>query len=340
MIWYSKNDNNDIMVSTRVRVARNIKKYPFPTMMTADDAKKVLSDVKGAIENSNSSIAKEFEYMETGKMSPVNLRALTEQHFISPDLAKSKYGAVLINKDRTMSIMINEEDHIRLQVILPGLEIGRAWETANRVDDLIEESVEYAFDEKLGYLTACPTNLGTGIRVSVMMHLPALTMTREISKIIDSAGSLGIAVRGIYGEGSDSSGNLYQISNSITMGASEEELAEKVENIAKQIEGYEREARKSLLKNHKTYIKDKVWRSYGILKYARQISSKESKSLISDVILGKALNIIDEPTATPLFELMVKTEPANIGEGKEMSADERDIKRADLIRDTLTGREG
>ncbi len=335
MIWYSEKNDNDIMVSTRVRIARNIKKYPFPNMMSEKDAKGVCDDVKSAIFNSNSSLAGDFEYLELSKTNPVNIRALTEQHFISPDLAKSKFGSVLINKDRTMSIMVNEEDHIRLQVILSGLKLKEAWETASKVDDLIEESVEYAFDEELGYLTACPTNLGTGLRASVMMHLPALTMTREISKIISSAGGLGIAVRGIYGEGSEALGNLYQISNQITMGSTEEELIAKVENIAKQIEGYEREARKNLLKNNKTALENRVWRSYGILKYSREISSKEAKALISDVILGKALNIIDEEVKAPLVELMVKTEPAVITDGKDMGAAERDIKRAELIRTSM-----
>lgn len=335
MIWYSEKNDNDIMVSTRVRIARNIKKYPFPNMMSEKDAKGVCDDVKSAIFNSNSSLAGDFEYLELSKTNPVNIRALTEQHFISPDLAKSKFGSVLINKDRTMSIMVNEEDHIRLQVILSGLKLKEAWETASKVDDLIEENVEYAFDEELGYLTACPTNLGTGLRASVMMHLPALTMTREISKIISSAGGLGIAVRGIYGEGSEALGNLYQISNQITMGSTEEELIAKVENIAKQIEGYEREARKNLLKNNKTALENRVWRSYGILKYSREISSKEAKALISDVILGKALNIIDEEVKAPLVELMVKTEPAVITDGKDMGAAERDIKRAELIRTSM-----
>jgi protein arginine kinase len=335
MIWYSEKNDNDIMVSTRIRIARNLKKYPFPGMMSEKNAQDVCGDVKKAIFESNSALAGSFEYLEMAKTNPVNIRALTEQHFISPDLAGSRYGSVLINKDRTMSIMVNEEDHIRLQVILSGMRLKEAWETANRVDDLIEENVEYAFDEELGYLTACPTNLGTGLRASVMMHLPALTMTREISKIIASAGNLGIAIRGMYGEGSEALGNLYQISNQITMGSTEEELITKVENIAKQIEGYEREARKNLLENNKTALENRVWRSYGILKYSREISSKESKSLISDVILGKALNIIDEAVNGPLIELMVKTEPAVITDGREMNAGERDIKRAELIRTAL-----
>lgn len=335
MIWYSEKNDNDIMVSTRIRIARNLSKYPFPNMMSAENAAKVSENVKDAIFKSNSALASEFDYMEIAKSNPIDVMALTEQHFISPDLAKKKYGAVLINKDKTMSIMINEEDHIRLQVILAGLDLKKAWETASRVDDLIEENAEYAFDEHLGYLTACPTNIGTGLRASVMMHLPALTMTREINKIISSAGSLGITVRGIYGEGSEALGNLYQISNQITIGLNEEELINKVENIAKQIEEYEREARKKILETNRLALEDRVWRSYGILKYSRKISSKESKSLISDVILGKALNIIDEKTDLSLIELMVKTEPALVAGTEEITPDERDKKRAGIIRESV-----
>lgn len=332
MIWYSEKNDNDIMVSTRIRIARNLDKYVFPNLISAEDAKKVSEEIKGAIFNSNSSLANDFEYYELAKTNPITKRALTEQHFISPDLAQSKYGAALINKDQTMSIMINEEDHLRVQVILSGLKLKQAWDTANKIDDLISENVDYAFDENFGYLTACPTNVGTGLRASVMMHLPALTYTREISQIINSASGLGIAVRGIYGEGSEALGNLYQISNQITMGYTEEELISKVENIAKQIEVHEREARKKLLEQKKVALEDKVWRSYGILKYSREISSKEAKALISDVILGKALNIIDKEINIPETELMVKTEPALIADGKDIDAQTRDIKRAELIR--------
>lgn len=335
MIWYSEKNDNDIMVSTRIRIARNLKKYTFPNLISEEEAKKVSDEIKNSVFKSNSSLANDFEYYELAKTNPIVKRALTEQHFISPDLAKSKYGAVLINKEQTMSIMINEEDHLRVQVILPGLKLKEAWDTADKIDDLIAENTEYAFDENFGYLTACPTNLGTGLRASVMMHLPALTYTREISRIIASASGLGIAVRGIYGEGSEALGNLYQISNQITMGYTEEELISKVENIAKQIEGYEKEARKKLLEQKKTELEDKAWRSYGILKYAREISSKEAKDLISAVILGSALNIIDKKIDMPLIELMVKTEPALVAGTEEMSPKTRDIKRAEIIRSAL-----
>ena len=207
---------------------------------------------------------------------------------------------------------------------------------ANKIDDVLEESLDYAFDEKLGYLTACPTNLGTGLRASLMLHLPALTMTDSISGIISSAGKLGIAVRGSYGEGSKALGNLYQISNSVTMGSTEEELIQKLSDIAGQIEDYEKEARKKLEKQHKDALEDRLWRSYGTLRYARKISSNEAKSLISDVILGKAMNIIKEDINVSLISLMVQTEPAQIAGDKEMTPEERDRRRAELIRNSLS----
>lgn len=335
MIWYSEKNDNDIMVSTRIRVARNLKNYPFPNRINVEGADKVCEEVKKAVLNSNSTLAADFEYLKLSETPPDKRQALSEEHFISPTFINNQNGAVLMNKDSTMSIMVNEEDHIRLQVILSGFKLREAWETANRVDDLLEENIEYAFDEQFGYLTACPTNLGTGLRASIMMHLPALTMTREIFKIIASAGNLGIAIRGIYGEGSEALGNLYQISNQITLGSTEEELIEKIENIAKQIEGYELEARKALMESSRSALENKLWRSYGLLKYAREISSKESKSLISDVILGRTLNIINESTEVPLIELMIKTEPALIAQGENLKVQERDIKRAGLIRSAL-----
>lgn len=335
MIWYEQKNDNDIMVSTRVRIARNLKKYPFPTRITKDAAKGVTDDVRAAIFESNSAISKDFEFFDIASINPIEAEALKEKHFISPALVNRGFGSVMINKDQTTSIMINEEDHVRIQVILPGCDLEKAAKEANLIDDLIEENTEYAFDEELGYLTACPSNVGTGLRASVMMHLPALTLTREMSKIITSAGGLGIAIRGIYGEGSDCMGNLYQISNQVTMGCSEDELISKVENIAKQIEGYEQEARKNLQKNNEVALSDKVWRSYGALKYCRSIASKEAKALISDVVLGKSLGIIDKEIKVPLFELMVKTEPALISNGGEMSATVRDQRRADLIRESM-----
>ncbi|MBE7016146.1 MAG: hypothetical protein E7417_04920 [Ruminococcaceae bacterium] len=231
-----------------------------------------------------------------------------------------------------MALICMEEDHLRIQIILGGFKLREAWETANRVDDVIEERVNYAFSEEFGYLTACPTNTGTGMRASVMMHLPALTMTNNIDKIISSASALGLTVRGLYGEGSKAYGNLYQLSNQVTLGLTEAEIVENLENIAEQIKKYELEVRKNLEGNED--LADKLCRSYGIMKYARKITSKEAKSLISDVILAKNMGIIDIKN-TPLMELMVECEPALLMEKEEMSAEERDKKRAEMLRENV-----
>lgn len=333
MIWYKEQGNNDIMVSTRIRLARNLKKYPFPNMLSAEGKKRVTEEIKNAVLGSNSTLAKDFEWLEMKKLTAASKQELAEKHLISFDMAKENDGSVLKSNDDTMSIMLMEEDHMRLQVIMGGFRLRDAWELANKVDDVIEENADYAFSEEFGYLTACPTNTGTGMRASVMMHLPALTLTNNINKIISSASALGLTVRGLYGEGSKAYGSLYQISNQVTLGISEEEIITKLENIAGQIETHEKEARAELVKNES--LADKLWRSYGTLKFARSVSSSEAKALLSDVILGESLGIIESDGKMPLMQLMVETEPALIMTGKNMPPEERDRKRAELLRENV-----
>lgn len=333
MIWYKEQNDNDIMVSTRIRLARNLDKYPFPAMLSGEGKEKVTEEIKAAIFGSNSTLAKDFECIKMKDMTSGEKQSLAEKHLVSFDMAKTDYGSVLKSSDDTMSIMLMEEDHLRLQVILGGFKLREAWKTANKVDDVIEENVTYAFSEEFGYLTACPTNTGTGMRASVMMHLPALTLTNNINKIISSASALGLTVRGLYGEGSKAYGSLYQISNQVTLGISEEEIISKLENIAGQIENHEKEAREKLKGNES--LEDKLWRSYGTLKFARSVASSESKALLSDVILGENLGIIDTKGKMPLMQLMVETEPALIMEGSSMTPEERDKKRAELLRENV-----
>ena len=336
MIWYKQENNNDIVVSTRVRLARNLSKYPFPNALSTENAKKACKEIQKAILESNSTLANDFNVYNISDISPIEKTVLAEKHLISRELTEKPEACVMVSKDENMSVMLMEEDHIRIQVILGGLKLDEAYETASRVDDVIDENVQYAFDNDFGYLTSCPTNTGTGMRASVMMHLPALTMTDNISRIISSASSLGIAVRGLYGEGSKAYGNLYQISNQVTLGLTEKEIIEKVKNIVNQIAEHEKEARKKLLENNRSYIENKVWRSYGILKYARSVDSKEAKSLISDVIMAKNMGIINDIKVN-LTELEILTEPASIeaDSKKQLTPDERDIKRAELIRSKL-----
>lgn len=336
MIWYKQKNDNDIVVSTRIRLARNLSKYPFPNAMNPETAKKACAEIQKAILESNSTLANDFNLYKIDDISPIEKTVLAEKHLISRELTEKPEACVMVSKDESMSIMLMEEDHIRIQVIMGGLKLDEAFETASRVDDVIDENVQYAFDKDFGYLTSCPTNTGTGMRASVMMHLPALTMTDNISRIISSASNLGIAVRGLYGEGSKAYGNLYQISNQVTLGLTEKEIIEKVKNIVSQIAEHEKEARKKLLENNKNYIENKVWRSYGILKYARSIDSKEAKALISDVIMAKNMGIINDINEN-LTELEILTEPASIeaDSAKRLTPEERDIRRAELIRSKL-----
>lgn len=329
MIWY-KNNDCDIVVSTRIRLARNLDKTPFPNSMK--DKKEVTEKIKNAILNSNSTLANDFDFLDLDNTPAIKKQSLAEEHLISPVMCEGNGKSVLINKDRTMSIMLMEEDHIRLQIIKSGLALDEAYSVASKVDDVIEENVTYAFDADFGYLTACPTNTGTGMRASVMLHLPALTMTENIAKIISSAGSLGIEVRGLYGEGTKAYGNLYQISNRITLGISEEKVLERLKNVVEQIIEMETKARKAL---NTDVLSDKLFRSYGTLKYARIISSSEAKSLLSDVMLGQNMGILPKESKITSLECMVISEPALLCGSEELSPNERDKKRAQLIRDNI-----
>ncbi len=329
MIWYKEN-NNDIIISTRIRLARNIKKYPFPNAMTSSQSEAAVSEIEAAVTGGNSTLAKTFKTLHLKDIDELKRGELIEKHLISRDLGKS--ASVMISDDEIMSIMLMEEDHIRLQIIKGGLALDQAWSLADKVDDVIEENVEYAFSKDFGYLTACPSNTGTGLRASVMMHLPALTMTNSMDSIISSASNLGIAVRGLYGEGSKAQGSFYQISNQITMGMSEQELIEKLKNIVEQIAGHERKTRERLMNENEVAIKDRVLRSYGTLKYAYTLSSAEAKSLISDVILGVNMGII-ENNGINFLEMLIENEPYCLtnSAGKQLSAQERDILRAKNI---------
>lgn len=333
MIWYKEKADSDVIVSTRVRLARNLDKYPFPALLNASGAEKVSEEIKDAILGSNSTLSGDFEWIKMSELSQDARQELLETHLISPQLANSTHGSLFKSTDETMSIMLLEEDHIRLQIIKSGFCLKEAWELADKVDNVLEEKLNYAFSEEFGYLTACPTNTGTGMRASVMMHLPALTLTNNINRIISSASALGLTVRGLYGEGSKAYGNLYQVSNQVTLGISEDEIIASLENIVGQIEKHELDARESLKTNDG--IGDRLWRSYGVLKYARSISSKEAKTLISDVILGRNLGIIDIEEKISGIQLMVETEPALIMKNTNMSPEERDKKRAQMLRESI-----
>ena len=334
MIWY--NDLNDgIILSTRIRLARNLDKTPFPAILKKDEKEKITETLSDSIMKSNSTLSKDFKLYNLNEMSPVEKTAMAEEHLISLEMIKSNDGAVLVNTDKTMSIMLMEEDHIRLQIIKGGYCLDEAFDLADKVDNVMEESLTYAFDEKFGYLTACPTNVGTGLRASVMMHLPALVMTGNITRVLQSFSGVGIAVRGLYGEGTDAEGALYQISNSVTLGLSETEIIEKLKTVVERISEVEKQAREYLMKNRADDLKDKLMRSYGILKYAVKITSKEAKNKLSEVMLAQNMGIIESDGKMTPLELIVRTAPSVISGEESLTPDERDKKRAEFIKENL-----
>ncbi len=332
MIWY-KDNTDDIVISTRIRLARNIAGVAFPNALS--DKTKIRNAIKDALTKRAGVLSDTFSYILLDDISNLEKSKLAEEHLISSEMLEGEGKAVLISEDKNISVLLMEEDHMRLQVIKPGLCLEEAYDLADKIDDLAEESLDFAFDEQWGYLTACPTNTGTGMRASVMMHLGALTLTNNIQKVISSAQNLGITVRGLYGEGSKSFGCMYQISNRATQGHTEKEIIQSLSNIVNRIAELEKSARESLSKNNEDEISDRVYRAYGTLKYARKLTSSEAKALLSDVLLGKNMGIIKETGKKAVTELMVLGEPAMLCDTEEILPDERDKKRAELIRQNI-----
>jgi len=332
----STGPENDIVITSRVRLARNLRDVPFPHLLSKDQAQEIIDSVYGAFLE-NPVLSQDARLYLMKDLSDIEKNLLVEMHFISPDLAKDDRGAVIISGDRRISIMINEEDHLRIQCLFSGLDPQGAYELASRVDDVLEEQLDFAFDERLGYLTACPTNVGTGIRVSVMMHLPVLTMLGQVDRMFSTMAQLGLVVRGLFGEGTQSWGNLYQISNQITLGKSEEDIIQNLLSVANQIISSERQARRNLKGEDRLRLEDRILRSYGILTNSRLLSSQEAMGYISDVRLGVDLGIIKNFKPEEINHLFITVGPSYIQEffKKTMTPLERDLNRANLFRQKL-----
>ena len=324
--------NNDIVITSRIRLARNLKNYKFPIYMTESESNSVINEIYNAISKHENY---KLTYMKD--LSDVKKNSLIENHIISPALAnKRNEGAFLLSPDGKTSVMINEEDHIRIQTIEDGLSLKECWKLSNEVDDIIEESVDYAFDRELGYITACPTNIGTGMRASVMLHLPALSITNQIDKLLYGVSQLGVAVRGVYGEGTKSIGHLYQISNQGTLGASEETLIDKINQIVMQIIDKEKNTREHLMKNNYDDLEDDFYRAYGLLTNARKMTVDEAMKLLSLIKLGSEMGITPMVKGKNIYQLMIWIQPNNISTiDTELSPKDRDKKRAELIRREL-----
>lgn len=328
----------DIVLSSRVRLARNMDNYKYSFLNSNEEALQVIEEIKKRVNITPYTKKGNMDLLVMDELQPLQKRVLVEKHLISPHLAENaKHGACLLTENEEISIMINEEDHIRIQCIYSGLQLQEALNTAFEIDDWIEEQIDYAYDEKFGYLTSCPTNVGTGLRASVMIHLPGLVMTQQINRIIPAINQLGLVVRGIYGEGSEALGNIFQISNQITLGKSEQDIVEDLKSVVSQIVSQERAVRDTLVKTSNIQLEDRVYRSLGVLTNSRIIETKEAAKCLSDVRLGIDIGYIENISRNILNELMILTQPGFLQQyaGGPLRPNERDIRRATLIRERL-----
>jgi protein arginine kinase len=332
---------SDIVISSRIRLARNLADFPFIARATESDRDEVGNILRERVTSLHEAgqFAGQLIYVDVRELEEVDRRFLVERQLISREHAEAE-GArgVAIDPGERISVMINEEDHLRIQVLKSGLDLKAAWEQINELDDLVEARVTYAFSDRFGYLTACPTNVGTGIRVSVMLHLPALVITRQIDKVFRSLQKINLAVRGLYGEGSQAMGDFYQISNQITLGMSEEDLIKKVADVVPVLIDYERQARDFLIRESQETLHDRVSRAYGILRTAQTISSEETMHLLSSVRMGVNLGLINDLEIPTVNKLFIHTQPAHLQKitGMELDTSDRNIERASYLRRNLT----
>ena len=331
--WYiEKGDQGDVVISTRIRLARNLREEPFPIKLDVQGKNRVNALIRSAVFENDQN---DFSFIDMKDLTRLQAVSLAERHLISPEFAGKKEGSALIlSKDESVSIMLCEEDHIRLQVMKAGLDLEGAYDIADKLDSMLDARLHFAFDERIGYLTQCPTNLGTAMRASVMLHLPALTRCGQMTRLANTVSKLGLTVRGAYGEGSQPKGDLYQISNQITLGITEETAIANLKSIVLQLVAQERAAAAELMKNPAE--EDKIFRALGVLRLARLLSSDEFMELISLVRLGVARSLLDVPMEK-INELIVNMQPATLS---VMHSDAdgpaaRDAVRARIVRETL-----
>lgn len=336
--WIKNHDEaNKSVLSSRIRIARNIQTIPFPDRLDDEKARNIVKQVEDAFYTS-SHMEDNFKNVHLWENDILKNNSYLEKHLISPKLLEnSGKGSFIADKDETVSLMINEEDHVRIQCITSGLDLEDAYDTADKLDNLLEESLDFAFDEKFGYLTSCPTNMGTGLRASVMLHLPGLVMNNEINGVVNALAQVGMTIRGLYGEGSKGEGNIFQISNQITLGLSERDIINNLKAVVSQIINQENYSRQKLMENYKYELEDKIFRSLGILKSAVLLNSKECLSLISNVRFGAEMGIIKDVEIETLNDLLIETQPATLQMNLNKRLDEksRDIERAGYVRKKL-----
>lgn len=335
--WYhTAGEQGDVVISTRIRLARNLRTYPFPCKMSAAQQKEALETVKSAVLQCGALKELELSYIDMEKLSQIDAVSLVERHVISPEFASSRQGrGLLLTKDESVSIMLNEEDHLRIQVMRQGFSLEEAYALAAKIDAALDEVLSFAFDDKLGYLTQCPTNLGTGMRASLMLHLPAIQESGAVQRIASNLNKIGLAIRGIYGEGTEPKGAVYQLSNQVTLGLSERAAIDNLKDIAAQLIQQERSLREEIVSGDE--YQDVIWRSLGILQNARLLTNEEFMKLISNLRLGISAGIIGNINLDTVNSLMIEAQPATLMEraGKELSISERNKYRAAVVRERL-----
>ena len=326
----------NIVMSSRIRLARNLNKLPFPNKSNKKGLTEILASIETGLIDVN--MVKGALILRMGELDNVDKQFLVERHLMSHEHAANTEGkAVVVSSEEILSIMINEEDHLRIQVMQSGFNLDETWKIINSIDDMISEKLDYAFVQDWGYLTACPTNTGTAMRGSVMLHLPALVMTKQINKVLAAIAKLSFASRGFYGEGTQATGNFFQISNQVSLGHSEEDIIQNINGLIRQVIEQEEQARQALLLQNRPMLEDKIFRSLGILKNAHIISSQETVELLSMVRLGVDLGMIKNVDRISINQLFIMIQPAHLQkmEGKKLSSTERDARRAQLIREKL-----
>ncbi len=337
-LWMkSEGPEADIVLSSRVRLARNLTDLPFPNRLGDSDGKRLAARLQEAFDGLGNDW--QLTYHPLADIPPIERQVLVEKHVVSPALIQEpvRFEGLVADPGESISIMVNEEDHLRMQVFLAGLQLSQAWQMANRLDDDLERNLNFAYDSELGYLTACPTNVGTGLRASVMVHLPALVLTRQVQPLFHALAQIGVVVRGLYGEGTEVVGNLFQVSNQVSLGLTEEEFVHNLTVVAQEIVGRERQARQILTQSHRLEVADRVGRAWGILTHASIISSDEALKLLSEVKLGQDLEFIKVPGHTTFSELALMTRPGYLmyRAGQELHSMERDALRATILRERL-----
>ena len=328
--WYAETGpDEDVVISSRIRLARNFKDIAFPARANKKQQDQVISIIKEALPEMNCYLMSDLPNLEK--------EYLIETHTISSDLAKSKKNSCLFTNDERASVMVNEEDHMRIQSVFSGLRLEEAYDDCLKIERNNKLQENYAFTYEFGYLTACPTTTGTGLRASAMVHVPALVISGKINSILDSCSKLGIAVRGIYGENSGSGAHMIQISNQVTLGQSEAEIIASIKNIIGQIAVLERQERQNLLEKGGIHFTDKIYRALGILKNTRCIDTEEALKLISEVKMGLDMGILKGATISDIVTILTNVQPACLQkiEGRILTPDERDEARATFIRENI-----